>query len=197
MADLLREARDIVTKDLIEQSDKKILFDIWYNEQKKIAKKYDIALKPDKRVLQFIFDAQESCGKSESETIRKFFHAGYCYYFALMLRDAFSGGHLVWMKPFGHICYMYQGLPYDIEGIYVGDGEPVLYDELGPTLEQFRHRGMDNALDEEMREFAYSHDFDFNEMVHEIYELVPDEDRIEGYELGTAMKYFNKYKDML
>lgn len=42
--------------------------------------------KPDKTVIQFITDAITSVDRKNSDDVLyDFFHAGYCYYFALML----------------------------------------------------------------------------------------------------------------
>lgn len=51
------------------------------------------------------------------ETIRSLFEAGYCYYFAKMLEDAFPGGTVCLCYPFGHIVYVYEGVAYDISGV--------------------------------------------------------------------------------
>lgn len=47
--------------------------------------------KPDKTVIQFITDAITSVDRKNSDDVLyDFFHAGYCYYFALMLKEAFG-----------------------------------------------------------------------------------------------------------
>lgn len=49
--------------------------------------------KPDKTVIQFITDAITSVDRKNSDDVLyDFFHAGYCYYFALMLKEAFGRG---------------------------------------------------------------------------------------------------------
>lgn len=47
--------------------------------------------KPDKTVIQFITDAITSVDRKNSDDVLyDFFHAGYCYYFSLMLKEAFG-----------------------------------------------------------------------------------------------------------
>ena len=55
------------------------------------------------------------------EAIRSTFRAGYCYYFAHMLKLAFGRGCVCWAAPFSHIVWVdTDGMPYDIEGVYAG-----------------------------------------------------------------------------
>lgn len=100
----------------------------------------------DKKVLQFIaeilykgvphVELDTSC-----ESIRSTFRAGYCYYFAIMLKDAFQRGQVCLAYPLGHIVWLdTDGIPYDVEGInesacnaYV----PISY--LGEALTNFKH----------------------------------------------------------
>lgn len=75
--------------------------------------------KPDETVIQFITDAITSVDKKDSEDVLyNFFHAGYCYYFAVMLKEAFDRGQICWCAPYGHICWQDDnGVGYDIGGI--------------------------------------------------------------------------------
>lgn len=75
--------------------------------------------KPDKTVIQFITDAITSVDRKNSDDVLyDFFHAGYCYYFALMLKEAFGRGQICWCAPYGHICWQDEnGVGYDIGGI--------------------------------------------------------------------------------
>ena len=98
--------------------------------------------KADSRVLTFIAEFLTATGTDlrNMETIRQLFRAGYCYYFALILKEAFPDGEVSWAAPFGHIVYVYQGIPYDIDGVYKGDVMeyiPVKY--LGKAIDDFRH----------------------------------------------------------
>ena len=75
--------------------------------------------KRDKTVIQFITDAITSVDrKNSNDVLYDFFHAGYCYYFALMLKEAFGRGQICWCAPYGHICWQDEnGVGYDIGGI--------------------------------------------------------------------------------
>ena len=98
--------------------------------------------KADSRILTFIAEFLTATGTDlrNMDTIRQLFRAGSCYYFAQILKDAFPGGEASWAAPFGHIIYVYQGIPYDIDGVYKGDVMeyiPVKY--LGKAIDDFRH----------------------------------------------------------
>lgn len=75
--------------------------------------------KPDKTVIQFITEAITSVDRKNSDDVLyDFFHAGYCYYFSLMLKEAFGRGQICWCAPYGHICWQDEnGVGYDIGGI--------------------------------------------------------------------------------
>ena len=107
----------------------------------------DVAVGGNKQILEFIagvrFHCSPACTVDKSvEAIRYLFEAGYCYYFARMLEDAFPGGDVCLMYPFGHITYVYDGIIYDIGGVSDAEYEaliPVKY--LGDTINVFRHNG--------------------------------------------------------
>lgn len=96
----------------------------------------------NKDILQFIAEIQYHSGTEEKETesIRMLFRAGYCYYFAMMLQDAFPGGTICWVAPFGHIVYQYHNIEYDIEGVYDGEADSFIpISMLGKTIDDYRH----------------------------------------------------------
>lgn len=96
--------------------------------------------KSDEQVLTFIATFLTAAGTEQAEVLRKTFRAGYCYYFALMLRDAFPDGIICWAAPFGHIVYVKDQIPYDIEGVYEGDAEMFIpIRRLGDAINDFRH----------------------------------------------------------
>ena len=73
-----------------------------------------------KTIEQFIDDfrmSQNTYIEHGEEALRHTFRAGYCYYFAKILEDAFPGGEICQAYPYGHIVYVYDGIPYDINGI--------------------------------------------------------------------------------
>lgn len=102
-------------------------------------------------VLDFIWDILVHTNNPDGqEAIVNLFNAGYCYYFALMLKDAF-GGDIRWLRYKGHIVWVdvVNMIPYDINGVYPdADSVDLLpLDLLGDDLEGFRHRGRDDSYD--------------------------------------------------
>lgn len=103
-------------------------------------------------VLTFIgkvnaFSSEEE-RKCFSTSIEKLFTNGFCYYFAVMLHDAF-GGTIVWHKGHKHILWMDEnGIVYDIFGVYDGDIKEnfIPIDEVEKShpgfLELYRHRNI-------------------------------------------------------
>lgn len=202
LEDMVREAQSAIIENLIKESDRNILFDMWFDEQSKRVERAGLSI--DKKLMRFIFDVwtHGGVGEDASEIIRKLFHDGYCYYFALMLRDAFPGGFMSWTKPFGHIVYVYDDVPYDIEGVYFGEGDTVDYNALGDTLEAFRHRGRDDELDNEMEEFAESKGMTKEELITEVCRRITSSEWVDGTAFcdtrtANAQLYFRKYKDSI
>ena len=73
--------------------------------------------KGDKNILRFIGKILYHSGVENLQVIYDLFIQGYCYYFAKILEDAFPGGEIGQAYPYGHIVYVYDGIPYDINGI--------------------------------------------------------------------------------
>lgn len=73
--------------------------------------------KGDKNILSFIGKILYHSGVENLQVIYDLFIQGYCYYFAKILEDAFPGGEICQAYPYGHIVYVYDGIPYDINGI--------------------------------------------------------------------------------
>lgn len=100
----------------------------------------NLALNGEPQIIKFIanfvyFDDQD---------VHNRFKNGYCYYFAKMLSTAFPGGYIAWAVPFGHLVYMYNQVPYDIEGVYPGEATefiPEIF--LGDAINDFKHNGHD------------------------------------------------------
>lgn len=66
------------------------------------------------------------CIESEVDaTIEKLFMNGGCWYFAHMLKEAFSVGDVYWAAPFGHFVYGVHDRFYDVRGHY--DGEAMYF----------------------------------------------------------------------
>lgn len=152
-------------------------------------------------VLGFIWDVNYAQGTAGEGIINSLFSAGYCYYFARMLQDAF-GGDLYWHKGHSHIVWGDGENPiyYDIYGVFYDyeEGDIVDYRLLGETLESFRHRGHDGDLFCEISNYATSLGKTTDELLQEVYDAIPDSERIfPYYNLGDAEIYWSKYKLML
>lgn len=70
-------------------------------------------------VLTFIHDFKTNKGAHANDTLDKLFSQGYCYYFAVILKEAF-GGEIVWPKYHSHIVWhdTVDNICYDIWGVY-------------------------------------------------------------------------------
>lgn len=102
--------------------------------------KYYINLGGNPTIIKFTYDLLYSQGISGVEYIRNMFSCGYCYYYAKMLQDAFPGGEICVCYPYGHIVYIYDKIPYDIDGISSADAYDFIpIDFLGEAINDFRH----------------------------------------------------------
>lgn len=79
--------------------------------------------KTDKEVIDFINQFLQHQHTEESmEIIRYQFRAGYCYHFAIILKNVFKRGEVCWAAPYGHFVWLDDnGVPYDVEGVYGGE----------------------------------------------------------------------------
>lgn len=115
----------------------KFSFDIWLEEQLKKNKK----ARPE--VLKFIWNFVTHDKSPESfRVIEHQFTTGYCYHFALIMKDMF-GGKIVWHKGHAHILWQDRNkVVYDICGVYCNYrfGEIVTVSELGDNIESYLHR---------------------------------------------------------
>ena len=108
----------------------------------------------NKTVLTFIYDFYTAHGNDTAnmEYMRSTFHAGYCYYFAVILKAAFNRGKLCWAAPFGHIVWQDDDdIVYDVEGVYDGEAEYFIPIEmLGDSVKDFKHvEGEEYCISEE------------------------------------------------
>lgn len=99
-----------------------------------------------------------------SENIDHLFCAGYCYYFANMLKLAF-GGRVIWVHDRGHIAWadcpedasfeeLQKAVVYDITGIY-DDYErvwPIEY--LGDLVVDYMHNGKEFHLNDRFHDWC-------------------------------------------
>lgn len=100
----------------------------------------NLALNSNPKIIKFIADFVYF----DDQDVHNRFKNGYCYYFAKMLQTAFPGGYIAWAVPFGHLVYMYNQIPYDIEGVYPGEATEFIPEEfLGDAINDFTHNGHD------------------------------------------------------
>ena len=115
--DIISEKQEEAKKRLeISNENKKMFYDYHNNKCK-----FKNLLSKD--VLNFIADIafKPNC---DAESTRLLFRTGYCYYFAVMLKDAFNRGKVCAAYPISHFVWVDDnGIPYDIEGIYEGSAE--------------------------------------------------------------------------
>ncbi len=100
------------------------------------------------KVLGFIFDiVNHQLTVEGSEAIETLFSSGYCYHFAVILKNLF-GGEIMWHKYHGHIVWYESDtqICYDVHGVFIDYTEQdiVPISILGDKgLEGFLHRGDD------------------------------------------------------
>ena len=100
----------------------------------------NLALNSNPKIIKFIADFVYF----DDQDVHNRFKNGYCYYFAKMLQTAFPGGYIAWAVPFGHLVYMYNQIPYDIEGVYPGEATEFIPEEfLGDAINDFTHNSHD------------------------------------------------------
>lgn len=128
----------------------------------------------DKKVMGFIHDFVTLFGTlqpDESNIIAEVFSRGFCYYFAMMLKDAFGRGEIYMTRDDRHIVWVWKNIAYDIGGVYnkypksanngnFFNGELIPIALLPNYMESFKHvlpgcsrKGMDerDAVDKLMR----------------------------------------------
>lgn len=103
----------------------------------------------DKQVIQFIADFifQNDENGEPTGVISHVFSAGYCYYFANMLKIAFGRGEVCWSEGRSHIVWVdTNNIAYDVYGVYEDYTRlrPVSY--LGNTVVSFMHTGVEYHL---------------------------------------------------
>ncbi len=112
-------------------------FDVWLEEQLKKNRK----AKPE--ILKFIWNFVTHDKISESfKVIEHQFTTGYCYHFALIMKNMF-GGKIVWHKGHSHILWQDRNkVIYDIRGVYCDyrTYEIVPVSELGDDIEGYLHK---------------------------------------------------------
>lgn len=100
--------------------------------------------KADETVLWFIADVLFHSGNQGREIIRNLFRAGYCYYFACMLKDAFQRGTICYAYYEGHFVWLdgdnqEKDIAYDIEGVNKDWEYLIPVDKIGDGIWDFKH----------------------------------------------------------
>lgn len=96
--------------------------------------------KANKQILYFIANFIYHNGIEAESIIMDQFRAGYCLHFAMILSEMFKSGEVCWCAPFGHMVYVHNGIPYDIEGVNDSDCDyyiPISYIKKG--IKDFMH----------------------------------------------------------
>ena len=141
------------------------------------------------------------------EHIDHLFCAGYCYYFANMLKLAF-GGKVCWVEDRSHIVWadcdencsweeLQNATVYDITGIF-DDYEriwPVEY--LGDTIVSFMHNGKEFHLSESFKDWCEFLHVTENYAIDVIWETMPLDEIMKAYRddqdmVQTACQYWYK-----
>lgn len=92
-----------------------------------------VLLTPGEFIEKFLGD--------DPEPICKVFMRGYCYYFALILKEAFGRGEICWSYPSAHIVWRdIDEICWDIRGEYKSDNDilPVDFNSM-PFLKGLLH----------------------------------------------------------
>lgn len=130
-------------------------------------------LQPRKDVMDFIHSI------NRGEEIRSVFMNGFCYHFALILKDMFDG-EIMWHKGYGHIVCKIGDECYDIEGICddYNEEDYVPVAALKESIESFKHRGHDRDIDDNMEYHARVADMDLESLYEWIYNKIPEKERV-------------------
>ena len=114
----------------------------------------------DTRIITFIADilfhgAGGVSVENSTETIRSLFEAGYCFYFAKMLEEAFPGGTICLCYDFGHVIYVYDEVAYDICGVTDAEYKYLIpLKVLGDNCKEFKHIPGSSFAEDDAKELA-------------------------------------------
>lgn len=131
---------------------------------------------------------------TESDNIDHLFCAGYCYYFANMLKLAF-GGRVCWVQDRGHIVWvdcdsgsafedLQQSIAYDITGVF-DDYEylfPIEY--LGDAISDYKHTGDKFHLNQEFKDWCDFYHVTELYAINVIWGLIPQDIILADYNTG-------------
>lgn len=123
----------------------------------------------DRDVLQFIASARYHMGYSSEVVLDEFFLTGWCYYFALMLKEAFKRGvicnngrsHIIWLDG----TNQFTDVAYDITGVYTDYEVLIPVKAMGMTIFDFMnipglvHKTTEQEVNELVNSFKGVSDF--------------------------------------
>lgn len=75
----------------------------------------------DEKVMDFIHRFVTLFGRLtpvESSILASVFSQGFCYYFAIILKEAFGCGDICITSDCNHVVWVYKNIAYDIGGVY-------------------------------------------------------------------------------
>lgn len=75
----------------------------------------------DEKVIYFIhrfITLFDRLTPAESSTLASVFSQGFCYYFAIILKEAFGCGDICITSDCNHVVWVYKNIAYDIGGVY-------------------------------------------------------------------------------
>ena len=131
-------------------------------------------------VIEFITKFKFKNGPDGVKYVEDTFGNGYCYYFALMLKEAFQRGELKWHRNHSHIVWMdINGISYDIYGPFkdYNDGDLVSISVLGELIKDFKHIPYTIYFSEDFEKEADKYNISSSYLVKKIYmNIIPKEE---------------------
>lgn len=156
----------------------------------------------DKQVIEFIANFIYA-NEQISDGVYDLFASGYCYYFAVMLKEAFNRGDICWHRNHGHIVWRdNDGIAYDIGGVFYDYEEDDLLpvrDSLRTMIYDFKHNGESfRAYDPKFRDWAKHYKMTDTYAVSDIYRNMPREEIDDDFTVEyNAMEYWIRNKQEL
>lgn len=159
----------------------------------------------EREILSFIENVREHSDEG-------FFSNGMCYYFAVMLHEAF-GGRVCWVQDYGHIVWVdcdkndcfediQECTSYDIYGVYKDYNYlwPVEY--LGKSICDFKHNHEEYFLTSHFQAWADNLQVKPIWAISMIWQMISMDRIFEDYKLGlnmegTAYRYWVEYQDKI
>lgn len=159
----------------------------------------------DMPVIKFIADIiyHNSDKNSSDDSISNLFLNGYCYYFAVILKNAFHRGEICWHRNYGHIVWRDgNGIAYDAQGVFTeAADEDILPIEssLEDMVVDFMHNGEEyKSGSKEFSDWASHYDMTDVYAIGNIYRNMPKEEYDDSISVAeNALLYWAKNKNEL